>query len=232
MGRQIEVAGVRAVPIILLMSFLIGGIIAQQGAFQLNYFGAAVFTVDLVGILSLREIAPILTAIMVAGRSGSAITAELGSMQMREEIDALQRDGPRPGQRAGPAARSGADHRAAAAHLPRGARDASRRHADALVVRRHHADGIHRQRLRYAIDFSSFWSGLIKAPFMAFIIALIACTEGMAVRGSAESLGTHTTAAVVKSIFMVIVVDGIFAVFYAGDRLLMPRRTAASRSSR
>ena len=89
-GRQIEVAGVRAVPIVLLMSFLIGGIIAQQGAFQLNYFGAAVFTVDLVGILSLREIAPILTAIMVAGRSGSAITAELGSMQMREEIDALR----------------------------------------------------------------------------------------------------------------------------------------------
>jgi len=70
------------------------------------------------------------------------------------------------------------------------------------------------QRLREAIDFSSFWSGLIKAPFMGLIIALIACTEGMAVRGSAESLGTHTTASVVKSIFMVIVVDGIFAVFY------------------
>ena len=70
------------------------------------------------------------------------------------------------------------------------------------------------QRLRDAIDFSSFWSGLIKAPFMALIIALIACTEGMAVRGSAELLGTHTTASVVKSIFMVIVVDGIFAVFY------------------
>ena len=71
-------------------------------------------------------------------------------------------------------------------------------------------------RLRYAIDFSSFLSGLIKAPFMALIIALIACAEGMAVRGSAELLGTHTTAAVVKSIFMVIVVDGIFAIFYAG----------------
>ncbi|HWT31151.1 MAG TPA: ABC transporter permease, partial [Propylenella sp.] len=89
-GRQMELAGVRAVPIILLMSFLIGGIIAQQGAFQLNYFGAAIFTVDLVGILSLREVAPLLTAIMVAGRSGSAITAELGSMRMREEIDALR----------------------------------------------------------------------------------------------------------------------------------------------
>ena len=89
-GRQMEMAGVRAVPIIALMSFLIGGIIAQQGAFQLQFFGAAIFTVDLVGILTLREVAPLLTAIMVAGRSGSAITAELGSMQMREEIDALR----------------------------------------------------------------------------------------------------------------------------------------------
>jgi phospholipid/cholesterol/gamma-HCH transport system permease protein len=70
------------------------------------------------------------------------------------------------------------------------------------------------QRLRDAVDFSSFWSGLIKAPFMALIIGLIACTEGISVQGSAESLGTHTTASVVKSIFMVIVVDGIFAVFY------------------
>ena len=82
--------GVNAVPIIALMSFLIGAIIAQQGAFQLRYFGAEIFVVDLVGILQLREIGVLLTAIMVAGRSGSAITAEIGSMQMREEIDALQ----------------------------------------------------------------------------------------------------------------------------------------------
>ena len=88
------------------MSFLIGCIVAQQGAFQLRIFGASVFTVDLVGILTLRELAPLLTAIMVAGRSGSAITAELGSMRMREEIDALRVMGLEPGERAGPAARA------------------------------------------------------------------------------------------------------------------------------
>ena len=101
------------------MSFLIGCIVAQQGAFQLRIFGASVFTVDLVGILTLRELAPLLTAIMVAGRSGSAITAELGSMQMREEIDALRVMGLEPRQRARPAARAGADHLGAAAQLPR-----------------------------------------------------------------------------------------------------------------
>ncbi len=82
--------GVRAVPIIALMSFLIGAVIAQQGAFQLRNFGAEIFVVDLVGILQLREIGVLLTAIMIAGRSGSAITAEIGSMRMREEVDALQ----------------------------------------------------------------------------------------------------------------------------------------------
>lgn len=213
--RQMELAGVRAAPIIFMMSFLIGGIIAQQGAFQLQFFGAAVFTVDLVGILSLREVAPILTAIMVAGRSGSAITAELGSMRMREEIDALRVMGLDPVN---------------VLVLPRvlalvivlpllsflagvatlfGAMLTLWFYVDITPV-------AFLERLRYAIDFSSLFSGLLKAPFMALIIGLIACAEGMAVRGSAESLGTHTTASVVKSIFMVIVVDGIFAIFYAG----------------
>jgi phospholipid/cholesterol/gamma-HCH transport system permease protein len=213
-GRQMEVAGVRAVPIIGLMSFLIGGIIAQQGAFQLRFFGATIFTVDLVGILSLREVAPLLTAIMVAGRSGSAITAELGSMQMREEIDALRVMGldpvnvlvlPRV--------------LALIVVLPLLTFIASLATLfGAMLTLWFYVDIAPEafvQRLRDAIDFSSLFSGLFKAPFMALIIALIACAEGMAVRGSAESLGTHTTAAVVKSIFMVIVVDGIFAVFYA-----------------
>lgn len=212
-ARQIELTGVRAVPIILLMSFLIGCIVAQQGAFQLRFFGASVFTVDLVGILTLRELAPLLTAIMVAGRSGSAITAELGSMRMREEIDALRVMGLEPVN---------------VLVLPRvlglivsvpllsflsvlatltGAMLTLWIYVEIPPVS-------FLQRLRDAVDFSSFWSGLIKAPFMALIIGLIACAEGMSVRGSAESLGTHTTASVVKSIFMVIVVDGIFAVFY------------------
>ena len=213
-GRQMELAGVRAVPIIALMSFLIGGIVAQQGAFQLQFFGATIFTVDLVGILSLREVAPLLTAIMVAGRSGSAITAELGSMRMREEIDALRVMGLDPVN---------------VLVLPRvlalivvlpllsflaclatllGAMLTLWFYVDIAPVS-------FLQRLRDAVDLSTLASGLLKAPFMALIIGLIACTEGMAVRGSAESLGTHTTASVVKAIFMVIVVDGIFAVFYA-----------------
>jgi phospholipid/cholesterol/gamma-HCH transport system permease protein len=201
------------VPIILVMSFLIGCIVAQQGAFQLRLFGASVFTVDLVGILTLRELAPLLTAIMVAGRSGSAITAELGSMRMREEIDALRVMGLDPVN---------------VLVLPR---------VLALVVAVPVLSFLAMlatlagamltlwvyveippvsflQRLQDAIDFSSLWSGLIKAPFMALIVGLIACTEGMAVKGSAESLGIHTTASVVKSIFMVIVVDGVFAIFY------------------
>jgi phospholipid/cholesterol/gamma-HCH transport system permease protein len=212
-GRQIEVTGVRAVPIICLMSFLIGGIVAQQGAFQLQFFGASIFTVDLVGILALREVAPLLTAIMVAGRSGSAITAELGSMRMREEIDALRVMGLEPVN---------------VLVLPRvlalviglpllsflsclatlfGAMLTLWFYVDIPPV-------AFVQRLQDSIDFSTLFSGLLKAPFMALIVALIACTEGMAVRGSAESLGRHTTASVVKSIFMVIVVDGIFAIFY------------------
>jgi phospholipid/cholesterol/gamma-HCH transport system permease protein len=214
-GRQMEVAGVRAVPIIVLMSFLVGGIIAQQAAFQLRYFGAAVFTVDLVGILTWRELAPLLTAIMVAGRSGSAITAELGSMRMREEIDALRVMGLDPVN---------------VLVLPRvlaliivlpllSVLAAFASLGGAMLTLWFYVDitpVAFLDRLREAIDFSSFLSGLIKAPFMALTIALIACSEGMAVRGSAESLGTHTTASVVKSIFMVIVVDGIFALFYAG----------------
>jgi phospholipid/cholesterol/gamma-HCH transport system permease protein len=212
-ARQIELTGVRAVPIIVLMSFLIGCIVAQQGAFQLRFFGASVFTVDLVGILTLRELAPLLTAIMVAGRSGSAITAELGSMRMREEIDALRVMGLDPVN---------------VLVLPRvlglivsvpllSFLSVLATLAGAMLTLWVYVDIApisFLQRLRDAIDFSSLWSGLIKAPFMALIIGLIACTEGMSVRGSAESLGTHTTASVVKSIFMVIVVDGIFAIFY------------------
>jgi phospholipid/cholesterol/gamma-HCH transport system permease protein len=212
--RQMELAGLQAVPIILLMSFLIGGIIAQQGAFQLRFFGAEIFTVDLVGILSLREVALLLTAIMVAGRSGSAITAELGSMQMREEIDALRVIGldpinvlvlPRV--------------IALVLVLPLLTFLAAMANLAGAMLTLWAYSGIPPEvfidRLREAIGFNTFFSGLIKAPFMALIIAMIACAEGMAVRGSAEELGRRTTASVVKAIFMVIVVDGLFAMFYA-----------------
>ncbi|MBV6650588.1 MAG: MlaE family lipid ABC transporter permease subunit [Hoeflea sp.] len=211
---QIDHMGVRAVPIIMLMSFLIGAIIAQQGAFQLRYFGAEVFVVDLVGILQLREIGVLLTAIMIAGRSGSAITAEIGSMKMREEVDALKVMGLNPvGVLVFPrlvaltvalplltivanfAALAGA---AAVSWSYSGITP------DVFVT-----------RLREAIDMSTVTSGMIKAPFMALIIGIVASVEGMKVGGSAESLGRRVTASVVKSIFVVILVDGLFAMFYA-----------------
>ncbi|MDP2122234.1 MAG: MlaE family lipid ABC transporter permease subunit [Hoeflea sp.] len=211
---HIDRMGVRAVPIIMLMSFLIGAIIAQQGAFQLRYFGAEVFVVDLVGILQLREIGVLLTAIMIAGRSGSAITAEIGSMKMREEVDALKVMGLNPiGVLVFPrlvaltvalplltiianfAALAGA---AAVAWTYSGITP------DVFIA-----------RLREAIDMSTVSSGMIKAPFMALIIGIVAAVEGMKVGGSAESLGRRVTASVVKSIFVVILVDGLFAMFYA-----------------
>ena len=211
---HIDRMGVRAVPIIMLMSFLIGAIIAQQGAFQLRYFGAEVFVVDLVGILQLREIGVLLTAIMVAGRSGSAITAEIGSMKMREEVDALKVMGLNPvGVLVFPrlvaltvalplltvvanfAALAGA---AAVSWSYSGITP------DVFIA-----------RLREAIDMSTVTSGMIKAPFMALIIGIVASVEGMKVGGSAESLGQRVTASVVKSIFVVILVDGLFAMFYA-----------------
>lgn len=204
----------RAVPIVVLITFLIGCIIAQQGIFQFRKFGADVFVVDMLGVLVLREIGVLLVAIMVAGRSGSAYTAELGSMRMREEVDALRTMGFDPIE---------------VLILPRilaliiampvlaflGAMAAL--YGGGLVAWGYGGvdPNAFLSRLREAISISHFTVGIIKAPFMAFIIGIIACVEGAAVQGSAESLGQHTTASVVKSIFFVIVLDGIFAIFFA-----------------
>lgn len=212
--HQIDHMGVRAVPIILLMSFLIGAIIAQQGAFQLRYFGAEVFVVDLVGILQLREIGVLLTAIMIAGRSGSAITAEIGSMKMREEIDALKVMGLSPiGVLVFPRLV------ALTVALPLLTIIANFAALGGAAVVAWAYSGItfdtFQSRLREAIDLSTIVSGMIKAPFMALIIGIVASVEGLKVGGSAESLGRHVTSSVVKSIFVVILVDGLFAIFYA-----------------
>ncbi|HBF32725.1 ABC transporter permease [Rhizobium sp.] len=212
--NQMDHMGVGAVPIILLMSFLIGAIIAQQGAFQLRYFGAEVFVVDLVGILQLREIGVLLTAIMVAGRSGSAITAEIGAMKMREEVDALKVIGLNP---------------IGVLVLPRiialvivlplltVIANFAALYGAAVVTWAY--SGITFQvflsRLHDAVDYTTLAAGLIKAPFMAVVISIVAAVEGMKVGGSAESLGQHVTASVVKSIFVVILMDGLFAMFYA-----------------
>lgn len=212
--NHIDRAGFQAVPIIALMSFLIGMIIAQQGAFYFRSFGAELFVVDLVGVLVCREIGVLLTAIMVAGRSGSAFTAEIGSMKMREEIDALTVLGLSP-----------VDVLvvprvlALVISLPILALVADLAAlAGAWVVVLFYI-GIPTDtfilRLREALTVSYVMVGLVKAPFMAMVIGLMACVEGMKVAGSAESLGEHTTASVVKAIFMVVVMDGVFAMFFA-----------------
>jgi len=206
--------GVKAVPIIVLMSFLIGGIIAQQGAFQLRRFGGEVYAVNLAGILVLREIGVLLTAIMIAGRSGSAITAEIGSMKMREEVDALHVIGLNP---------------ISVLIFPRlvaltialplltFVSNLAALLGAMLTLRLYSGISFANflQGLQQSIDLFTIFAGLIKAPFMAIIIGLVASAEGLKVGGSAESLGLHVTAAVVKSIFLVILLDGIFAIFYA-----------------
>lgn len=211
---HIDRMGVRAVPIIVLMSFLIGAIIAQQGAFQLRYFGAELFVVDLVGILQLREIGVLLTAIMIAGRSGSAITAEIGSMKMREEIDALTVIGLNP---VGVLVFPRLVALTIALPLLTIIANFAALYGAAIVAWAY--SGITFEtfigRLHEAVDYSSVAAGMIKAPFMALAVGIVSAVEGMKVGGSAESLGQHVTSSVVKSIFVVILMDALFAIFYS-----------------
>jgi phospholipid/cholesterol/gamma-HCH transport system permease protein len=213
--HHLDHAGFRAVPIIALICFLIGAVVMQQGVVQLKPFGAEPFAVNMVAILALREVGILLTAIMVAGRSGSAFTAEIGSMKMREEIDAMRTLGIDPMD---------------TLVLPR---------VLALVLALPlltflgdmmglAGGGLmafavlgldtsnYLDKLREAIDFQDFAAGMIKAPFAAAIIGLVGCLEGMKVEGSAESLGKHVTSAVVKAIFLVIILDAVFAMFLSG----------------
>ena len=211
---QLYRVGWLAIPIVVLITFLIGAIIAQQGIFHFRKFGADSYVVDMVGILVLRELGVLIVAIMVAGRSGSAYTAELGSMKMREEIDALSTMGLDPVE---------------VLILPRvialicalpiltfiGSMAAL--YGGGLVAWFYGGMGpaIFIARLHEAVSVTSFEVGIIKAPFMALVIGVVACSEGLRVKGSAESLGKQTTTSVVKSIFLVIVLDGLFAVFFA-----------------
>ena len=211
---QLYRVGWQAIPIMVLITFLIGAIIAQQGFFHFRKFGADSYVVDMVGILVLRELGVLIVAIMVAGRSGSAYTAELGSMKMREEIDALSTMGLDPVE---------------VLILPRvlalvcalpilsfiGSMAAL--YGGGLVAQFYGGMGpaIYIERLHEAVSVTHFQVGIIKAPFMALVIGIVACSEGLRVKGSAESLGKQTTTSVVKSIFLVIVLDGLFAVFFA-----------------
>ena len=211
--HQIDRMGVGAIPVVMLISAIVGAIVAQQGAYQLRWFGAEIFIVDLIGILSLRELGVLLTAIMVAGRSGSAITAEIGSMKMREEVDALKVIGLNP---VGVLVFPRLVALVIAVPCLTVIANASALGGGMLVSWFYSgiAPETFIDRLHASIDLSTIFAGLIKAPFMAIVIGIVASVEGMKVSGSAESLGAHVTASVVKSIFVVIVLDGIFAMFY------------------
>lgn len=211
---HLDRAGLQAVPIIALISLLIGGIVAQQGVFQLSFFGAEDFVVDLVGILVLRELGVLLTAIMLAGRSGSAYTAEIGSMKMREELDALTVIGLDPVETL---IMPRIVALVIALPLLTFLSDVFGLVGGALVAFVYGDMTFQRfiLLLRDAVDMSTLMVGLIKAPFMGLIVGLIAANEGLNVEGSAESLGRRTTSSVVKAIFMVIVADGLFAIFFA-----------------
>jgi phospholipid/cholesterol/gamma-HCH transport system permease protein len=212
---QMELIGLRSAPIIILINILVGGIVAQQGIFQLLRFGATSYTVSLIGILILRELGVLLTSIMIAGRSGSAITAEIGSMKMNEEIAALRVMGLSPLE-----VLIAPRVLALVLSLPilTFIADMSALFGGMLVSWNY--GGISpvafASLLQEAIGVNTFMVGIIKAPFMALVIGLIASMDGLATEGSAESLGRQVTSSVVKSIFMVIVLDGLFAVFFAG----------------
>ena len=209
-----EQSGLNALPIVGLISFLIGVVLAYQGADQLARFGAQIYTVNLVGVGVLREMGILLTAIIVAGRSGSAFTAQIGTMKVNEEIDAMRTMGLDPME---------------VLVLPR---------IMALVLVMpliaFYADimGLlggavmatavldisffqFARQLNASDPIWSFWIGIIKAPIFAFIIATIGCYEGLRVTHSAESVGRQTTRAVVEAVFLVIVLDALFSILFS-----------------
>ncbi|MBO6781875.1 MAG: MlaE family lipid ABC transporter permease subunit [Alphaproteobacteria bacterium] len=212
--HHIEQAGLNAVPIVGLISFLIGIVLAFQGAEQLSKFGAQIFTVNIVAQGVLREMGVLLTAIMLAGRSGSAFTAQIGTMKVREEVDAMRTIGLDPME---------------VLVLPRlwalviclplltffanimGLLGGAIMATVALDITFFQFA----RQMSGAVTMWTFWIGLIKAPVFGFIIGLVGCYEGMRVTGSAESVGRMTTRAVVESIFLVIVLDAMFSILFA-----------------
>jgi len=211
--HNVQTAGVEALPITGLLSFLMGIVIAYQGADQLQRFGANIYVVDLVSLAMLRELSPLLTAIIIAGRSGSAYTAQIGTMKVTEEIDALRTIG------------VGAQELLV---LPKLLAlvvvmplltvytDVTGVLGGMVMAQSKLGVGFDAfvDRLDEAIQPSSYWTGLAKAPVFAMIVALVGCYRGFQVTGSAESVGTQTTMSVVQSIFLVIVTDALFSIVF------------------
>lgn len=212
--NQMEEVGFNGIPIVVLMSFLIGVVLAFQGASQLRQFGAEIFVVDLIAISILRELGILLTAIIVAGRSGSAFTASIGSMKVREELDAMRTLGLDPVE---------------VLVVPRVAAlvimlpilgfiaNIAGLFGGALMswIELGVSPGQFIARLQENTDVWHLIIGMIKAPVFAAIIGTVACWQAMQVVGSADSVGRHTTTSVVQSIFLVIAIDALFSIFFA-----------------
>jgi phospholipid/cholesterol/gamma-HCH transport system permease protein len=211
---HLEQTGLNALPIVGLLSFLVGVVLAYQGVDQLRKFGADVFMVNLVGVATLREMGILLTAILIAGRSGSAFTAQIGTMQVNEEVDALRTLGLDPIE---------------VLVLPRMlalivAMPLVTFFANIMALIGGGLIGVllidltvaqFIRQLNLAVDLWDFWVGIIKAPVFAFLIAMVGCFEGLRVEGSAESVGRLTTQAVVEAIFLVIVFDAVFSILFS-----------------
>ena len=211
---QMEQTGVNAVPIVGLLSFLIGVVLAYQGADQLRRFGAEIYTVNLLGVGILRELGVLMAAIIIAGRSGSAFTAQIGTMRVNEEIDAMRTIGLDPVEVLVIPRLFGL-----MLTLPMLTLCANLLGIFGGALMSWVALGItppqFTRQLQSALYAWTFWIGLVKAPFFAFIIALIGCYEGFQVARSAESVGRMTTLSVVEAIFFVIVADAAFSIVFS-----------------
>jgi phospholipid/cholesterol/gamma-HCH transport system permease protein len=212
-ARELQSAGVNALPIVGLLAFLLGVVIAYQGGTVLRSYGANIFIVDIVGLAMVRELAPLITAIIVAGRTGSAYTAQIGTMMVTEEIDALRSIGIAPQE---------------LLVLPKIvalviALPLLTVYADVMgliggIVMSHSLLGLSANsfidRLAEAVSVKSFLSGIGKAPVFAMLIALVGCFQGFQVSGAAEGVGRQTTVSVVQAIFLVIVIDAAFSIAF------------------
>ncbi|MDT0574638.1 ABC transporter permease [Croceicoccus sp. F390] len=211
--RQVELVGVSSLGIIGLMSFLIGIVIAQQGAVQLQQFGAEIYTINLTGRLALRELGVLMTAIMVAGRSGSAFAAQIGTMKLTEEVDAMRTIGVSPMERlimprilASVLMMPLLGFYASVLAIIGGAFIANFALDIPFLT--------FLLRVREVVPITDLYVGLVKGPVFGLIVAVAGCYQGMQVSGNAEEVGKRTTKAVVQAIFMVIVLDAFFAVFF------------------
>lgn len=212
-ASQIELTGLNAIPIIILISFLIGIVVAYQGALQLGKLGADVYTVDLLAVTLLRELGILLTAIVIAGRSGSTYAAEIGSMKINQELDAMKTIGMDPMEILVIPRLIGL---IIALPILTLIADISGIIGGGMMIWVYldMSPTLFMYHLFNAVSPWTFWVGMIKAPVFAIIIAVIGCYEGMQVTGSAESVGNHTTRAVVESIFMIIVFDALFSIVF------------------